>query len=114
MKQHLRINEFYGTSENAVKIQIYCAIITYCLVGIIESDLELGMSIYDVLRILNVSLFDKSRLRLLFEGVEQEDYYQNDTQLKLNLLLMPFGQVDFPTISFNPTGSTSTACCINL
>lgn len=68
MKQHLRIKEFYGTSENAVKIQVYCAIITYCLVGIIESELELDMSIYDVLRILNVSLFDKSELRVLFEG----------------------------------------------
>jgi hypothetical protein len=87
MKQHLRINEFYGTSENAVKIQIYCAIIAYCLIAIIESDLKLEMSIYDVLRILNVSLFDKSRLRGLFEGMKEEVNYQNDTQLKLIFLV---------------------------
>lgn len=46
MKQHLRIKEFYGTSENAVKIQIYCAIIAYCLVAIVESELKLGLSTY--------------------------------------------------------------------
>lgn len=84
MKQHLRIKEFYGTTENAVKIQIYCAIIAYCLVGIMEYNMELNMSIYDVLRILNVSLFDKSSLRALFDGAKEEICYQNDTQLKLN------------------------------
>ena len=46
MKQHLRIKEFYGTSENAIKIQIYCAIMTYCLVAIVES--ELNISIYEL------------------------------------------------------------------
>ena len=55
LKQHLRIKEFYGTSENAVKIQIYVAIIAYCLVAIVQSELKLKIDTYDVLRILNVS-----------------------------------------------------------
>lgn len=84
LKQHLRIKEFYGTTENAVKIQIYCAIIAYCLVAIVEHDLQLDIDTYDVLRILTVSLLDKSDLISLFNQVEERENYQNDTQLKLN------------------------------
>lgn len=84
MKQHLRIKEFYGTSKNAVKIQIYCAIIAYCLVAIVEHDLQLDMGTYDVLRILNVSLFDKTELPWLLKQIKEKENYQNDTQLKLN------------------------------
>lgn len=84
LKQHLRIKEFYGTSLNAVKIQIYCAIITYCLVAIVEHELQLNMDIYEVLRILTVSLLDRTNLQDLFKAVSQEKEYQNDTQLKLN------------------------------
>ena len=83
MKQHLRIKEFYGTSENAVKIQIYCAIIAYCLVAIIESELKLGMSTYELLRVLSISLLVKMPLKELLEGVKETDNYQNDTQLSL-------------------------------
>jgi IS4 transposase len=83
MKQHLRIKEFYGTSENAVRIQIYCAIIAYCLIAIIEHDMELELSTYDVLRILSISLLDKRALSELFDMTKQELNYQNDTQLKL-------------------------------
>ena len=84
MKQHLRIKEFYGTSENAVKIQIYCAIIAYCLVAIIESELKLGMSTYELLRVLSISLLVKMPLKELLEGVKETENYQNDTQLSLN------------------------------
>lgn len=84
LKQHLRIKQFYGTSENAVKIQIYCAIIAYCLVAIVEHDLRLKMDTYDVLRILTVSLLDKTELTKLFNQSKINDNYQNDTQLKLN------------------------------
>ena len=62
LKQHLRVKEFYGTSENAVKIQIYAAIIAYCLVAIVQSDLKLKMDTYDVLRILNISLLTRMPL----------------------------------------------------
>ena len=84
IKQHLRIKEFYGTSENAVKIQIYSAIITYCLINIIGKDLKLNLSTYEVLRILSLSLFEKSPLRELFKEREAINDYQNDTQLNLN------------------------------
>lgn len=84
LKQHLRIKEFYGTSENAVKIQIYCAIIAYCLVATVEHDLRLNMDTYDVLIILTVSLFDKTNLVELFRLTKDSSDYQNDTQLKLN------------------------------
>ncbi len=67
IKQHLRIKKFWGTSENAVRIQIYCAIITYCLVTIVQHDMKLERSIYEVLQILGISLTDKTHLRDLFD-----------------------------------------------
>lgn len=67
IKQHLRIKKFWGTSENAVRIQIYCAIITYCLVAIVQHDMRLERSIYEVLQILGISLTDKTHLRDLFD-----------------------------------------------
>lgn len=63
MKQHLRIKEFYGTSENAVKIQIYVAIIAYCLVVVVKESMKLPMQTYDVLRILSAALLTKMPLR---------------------------------------------------
>ncbi len=84
LKQHLRIKEFYGTSENAVKIQIYCAIIAYCMIAIAEHDLRLNMETYDVLRILTISLVDKTNIVDLFRQAKKSNDYQNDTQLKLN------------------------------
>lgn len=54
IKQHLKIKIFWGTSENAVRIQIYCAIITYCLVAIVQHDMKLERSIYEVLQILGI------------------------------------------------------------
>ena len=62
LKQHLRVKEFYGTSENAVKIQIYTAITAYCLVAIIKHDMKLEVDTYDVLRILSAALLVKMPL----------------------------------------------------
>ena len=67
IKQHLKIKRLWGTSENAVRIQIYCAIITYCLVAIVQHDMKLERSIYEVLQILGISLTDKTQLRDLFD-----------------------------------------------
>jgi hypothetical protein len=67
VKQHLKIKKFWGTSENAVRIQIYCAIITYCLVAVMKPDLKLERSVYEVLQILGISLTDKTHLRDLFD-----------------------------------------------
>lgn len=67
IKQHLKIKKFWGTSENAVRIQIYCAIITYCLIAIAQHDMKLDRSVYEVLQIVGISLTDKTHLRDLFD-----------------------------------------------
>ena len=85
LKQHLRIKEFYGTSENAVKIQIYVAIIAYCLVAIAQSDMGLNIDTYDVLRILNVSLLTRMPLVDLFnEASKNEEEDKRYVQLSLD------------------------------
>ena len=73
IKQHLHIKSFWGVTENAVRIQIYAAITAYCLVAIIEHDLKLNRSTFDVLRVLSMSLFDKTPIRELFEKPENVD-----------------------------------------
>jgi len=73
IKQHLHIKSFWGVTENAVRIQIYAAITAYCLVAIIEHDLKLNRSTFDVLRILSMSLFDKTPIKELFERPESVD-----------------------------------------
>ena len=67
LKQHLKIKKFWGTSENAVRIKIYCAIITYCLVVIVKHDMKLERSVYEILQIVGISLTDKTNLRDLFD-----------------------------------------------
>ena len=74
MKQHLRIKEFYGTSENAVQIQIYAAITAYCLVAIVQQEYKLEMDTYDVLRILNVSLLTRMPLVDLLTEAEKAEF----------------------------------------
>lgn len=73
IKQHLRVKSFWGVTENAVRIQIFSAVTDYCLVAIIEHDLRLNRSTFDVLRILSMSLFDKTPIRELFKRVVQMD-----------------------------------------
>ena len=60
IKQHLRIKRFLGTSENAVKTQIWCAVATYVLIAIIKKELHLNASLYTLLQILSVSVFEKT------------------------------------------------------
>lgn len=72
-KQHLKIKKFWGTTENAVRIQISVAIITYCLVAIIQHDMDLKRSTYEVLQILSISLTDKTYLRDLFDKTNFND-----------------------------------------
>ena len=71
IKQHLRIKSFWGTTINAVKIQLYCAIITYCLVTIVGNKLKVDRSIYEILQILSFSLLDKSPVN---EILNKSDY----------------------------------------
>jgi hypothetical protein len=70
IKQHLRIKAFYGTSDNAVKTQIWIAVSTYVLVAIIRKRLHLEMNLYTILQILSVTLFEKVQLDQLFANYD--------------------------------------------
>jgi len=70
IKQHLRIKRFYGTSENAVRTQIWIAISVYVLAAIIKKQLRLGVSLHTLLQILSLTLFEKVPLQQAITGVE--------------------------------------------
>jgi Domain of unknown function (DUF4372)/Transposase DDE domain len=74
LKQHLKIKSFWGTTLNAVKTQVYCAIITYCLVAIIGNKLKVDRPIYEILQILSISLLDKTPVN---EILNKENYKNN-------------------------------------
>jgi len=84
IKQHLRIKVFYGTSANAVKTQIWIAISTYLLVAILKRELRLEQSLYTILQVLSVSLFEKTPILQALSG---HDYKNLDTQSRKQLLL---------------------------
>ena len=87
IKQHLKIKSFWGTSMNAVKTQVYIAIITYTLVAIIKSKLKINRSTYEMLQIISASLFDKTHLNdLLQSPVYKNVKEQKCQQLKLELI----------------------------
>lgn len=68
IKQHLRIKKFLGTSQNAVKTQIWCAICTYVLIAIAKKELDIKSSLYTCLQILSVSVFEKTQLSCALQG----------------------------------------------
>ena len=76
LKQHLKIKKFWGTTENAVRIQISAAITAYCLVAIVQHDMRLDRSTYEVLQILSMSLTDTTHLRDLFD----KTIFKNDKE----------------------------------
>jgi transposase len=84
IKQHLRIKAFYGTSENAVKTQIWIAVSVYVLVAIIRKRLTVPLSLYQILQILSVTLFEKTPiLQALQLSDSQDDLVDNSKQLNL-------------------------------
>jgi len=84
IKQHLRIKAFYGTSENAVKTQIWIAVSVYVLVAIVRKRLELDASLYQILQIFSLTLFEKTPiLQVLQEGISQTDLTVDPNQLIL-------------------------------
>lgn len=85
IKQHLRIKAFYGTTENAVKTQIWIAISVYVLVAIVKKRLKLEQSLYSILQILSVTLFEKTLLPQAFSGMDSLDL-NDDGYKQLNLL----------------------------
>ena len=84
IKQHLRIKAFYGTSENAVKTQIWIAVSVYVLVAIIRKRLMLPISLYQILQILSVTLFEKTPiLQAIQPSNSQKDSLDYSNQLNL-------------------------------
>jgi transposase len=83
IKQHLKVKSFWGYTENAVKIQIYCAIIAYCLVAIVAKELKIEREIYTILQIVGFSLHDKTPVKQLLTNTD----YKNVKELNYNLLL---------------------------
>ena len=84
IKQHLRIQRFLGTSENAVKTQIWCAVATYVLIAIIKQELHLEASLYSCLQVLSVSVFEKTEL----SGALQPDRAPPDILIPRDQLLL--------------------------
>jgi len=84
IKQHLKIKSFWGTSQNAVKTQIWIAISVYVIVMILKKKLNLSQSIYEILQILSINIFDKDPIYQLFEKPNLQYFKeQNYNQLKL-------------------------------
>ena len=87
IKQHLRIKQFYGTSENAVKTQIWIAVSVYVLVAIVKKRLDLDASLYTLLQILSVTLFEKMPIHQALAGDENRC---NASQITNQLNLFDF------------------------
>ena len=87
IKQHLRIKQFYGTSENAVKTQIWIAVSVYVLVAIVKKRLDLDASLYTLLQILSVTLFEKMTIHQALAGDENRC---NASQITNQLNLFDF------------------------
>jgi transposase len=84
IKQHLRIKKFLGNSENAAKTQIWCAVSTYVLIAIVKKELQLNASLYTMLQILSVSIFEKTEvLSALQHDRNSIDNPDNGNQLNL-------------------------------
>ena len=90
IKQHLRIKSFYGTSENAVKTQIWIAISIYVLVAIIKKRLNLDLSLYTILQIFSVTLFEKVPLIQLLTNFDYKNCAKNETYVSNQLTLFDF------------------------
>ena len=87
IKQHLRIKAFYGTSENAVKTQIWIAISVYVLVAIVRKRLAVEASLYQILQILSVTLFEKTPILQALQASDSQDD-SSDSANQLNLFTL--------------------------
>ena len=84
IKQHLRIKRFFGTSENAVKTQIWIAVAVYVLVAIVRKRLNLELSLHAMLQILSITPFEKTpMIHLLTYSATDEDIHDDPNQLIL-------------------------------
>jgi hypothetical protein len=84
IKQHLKIKSFWGYSENAVKCQIWIAVTVYVLVAIVKKQLVLKQSLYEILQILSINIFDKMPVNQLFDDALQQNFKElKNNQLKI-------------------------------
>ena len=84
IKQHLRIKKFYGTSENAVKTQIWIAVSVYVLVAIVRKRLKLDASLYTLMQMFSVTAFEKVSIEsVIFQSTDGSAYVIDDKQLNL-------------------------------
>ena len=84
IKQHLRIKAFYGTSENAVKTQIWIAVSVYVLVAIIRQRLKLDVSLYTLMQVFSVTVFEKASIEsVILQTVDGSEPVMDDNQLNL-------------------------------
>ncbi len=87
IKQHLKVKSFWGTSENAVRIQVYSAIIAYCLVAIAGRELQSNRSTYELLQVFGISLLDKTPVKELLTNLDYNNVKERDyNQLIFNLI----------------------------
>ncbi|WPL14653.1 Transposase DDE domain protein [Thiorhodovibrio litoralis] len=84
IKQHLRIKAFFGTTENAVKSQIWIAISTYVLVAIVKKRLNINESLYSLLQVLSLTLFERVHINQLLNHVPDK-YTDQENAKQLNL-----------------------------
>ena len=86
IKQHLKVKTFWGHTPNAVKTQLYCAIIAYCLVAIVGKELRIDRPIYEILQILGISLIDKTPVKELLTNIDYKNVKElGYKQLSLSL-----------------------------
>jgi IS4 transposase len=84
IKQNLKIKSFWGTSENAVKVQIWIAISVYILVAIAKKRFNLKQSLYEILQVISISVLDKVPIRELFSNPIQQNFKElNHNQLNI-------------------------------
>ena len=84
IKQHLRIKQFYGSTENAVKTQIWTAVSTYVLVAIVKKRLKIQATLYEMLQILSLTIFEQTPLDTLFSQLRTpQNDADNGNQLNL-------------------------------
>ena len=84
IKQHLRIKQFYGTSENAVKTQIWIAVSVYVLAAIVRKRLKLEVSLYTLMQVLSVTVFEKTSIEsIILQTADSSEPVMDDNQLNL-------------------------------
>ena len=84
IKQHLRIKQFFGTSENAVKTQIWIAVSVYVLVAIVRKRLMLDVSLHTLMQVFSVTVFEKASIEfVVFQEADSSEYVMVDNQLNL-------------------------------